>query len=116
LNPIHRAPLRDRACRVSPARRPIRPAEVAEVYEEYGLPVQQRHLGKLIGFFVSEIGPLNQVVHLWQYEDLADRQRRRAAMAEDPAWQEFMRRNEELGALQHLENKILLPAAFSPIR
>jgi hypothetical protein len=87
-----------------------------KLYEEYGLPVQQRHLGKLIGFFVSEIGPLNQVVHLWQYEDVADRQRRRASMAEDPAWQEFMRRNEELGALQHQENKILLPAAFSPIR
>jgi hypothetical protein len=87
-----------------------------KLYEEYGLPVQQRHLGKLIGFFVSEIGPLNEVVHLWQYEDLADRQRRRAAMAEDSAWQEFMRRNEELGALQHQENKILLPAAFSPLK
>src|ERR687892_343584 len=61
-----------------------------KLYEEHGLPVQQRHLGKLIGFFVSEIGPLNQVVHLWQ--------------------------NEELGALQSQENKILLPTAFSPLK
>lgn len=87
-----------------------------KLYEEYGLPVQQRHLGKLIGFFVSEIGPLNQVVHIWQYEDLADRQRRRAAMAEDRDWQEFMRRNEELGALQSQENKIMVPTAFSPLK
>jgi hypothetical protein len=87
-----------------------------KLYEEYGLPVQRRHLGEPIGFFTSEIGPLNQVVHLWRYEDLADRTRRRAAMAADPAWAEFMRRNEELGALQHQENKILLPTAFSPLQ
>jgi hypothetical protein len=87
-----------------------------KLYEEHGLPVQLKHLGKLIGFFTSEIGTLNQVVHIWQYEDMADRQRRRAAMAEDPAWQEFMRRNEELGALQYQENKILTPTGFSPIR
>ena len=95
---------------------PTRLPKWLKLYEEYGLPVQQKHLGRLIGFFVSEIGPLNQVVHLWQYEDLADRQRRRAAMAEDPDWQEFLRRNEELGALQFQENKILLPTAFSPLK
>jgi hypothetical protein len=37
-------------------------------------------------------------------------------MAADPAWQEFLRRNEELGALQHQESKILVPTAFSPLR
>jgi len=37
-------------------------------------------------------------------------------MAENPGWQEFLRRNEELGALQFQENKILLPTAFSPLR
>ena len=95
---------------------PTRLPKWVKLYEEYGLPVQLKHLGQLIGFFTSEIGTLNQVVHIWQYEDMADRQRRRAAMAEDPAWHEFMRRNEDLGALQYQENKILIPTAFSPIR
>ena len=95
---------------------PTRLPKWVKLYEEYGLPVQQKHLGGLVGFFTSEIGTLNQAVHIWQYEDLADRQRRRAAMAEDPAWHEFMRRNEELGALQYQENKILIPTAFSPLR
>lgn len=86
------------------------------LYETYGLPVQNRHLGRLIGFFVTEVGPLNQVVFMWGYEDMGDRERRRAAMAKDPDWQEFLKRNEELGALQHQENKIVVPVPFSPIR
>ena len=95
---------------------PLKLPKWLKLYEQSGLPVQLKHLGHLIGFFTSEIGPLNQVVHLWQFEDLADRARRRAAMAEDPDWHEFLRRNEELGALQHQENKILLPTAFSPLK
>ena len=87
-----------------------------QLYESYGLPVQERHLGGLIGFFVTEIGTLNQVVHLWRFESLEDRQQRRAAMAKDPDWAEFLRRNAELAALDHQENKILLPAPFSPIK
>lgn len=87
-----------------------------ELYENYGLPVQNKHLGSLIGFFVTEVGPLNQAVFMWRYEDMGDRERRRAAMAKDPDWQEFLRRNEELGALQAQENKIIVPVPFSPIK
>lgn len=87
-----------------------------DLYETWGLPVQKRHLGELIGFFVTEIGTLNQVVHLWSFASLEDRQRRRAAMAQDPDWHDFLKRNAELAALAHQENKILVPAAFSPIK
>ena len=87
-----------------------------QLYETYGLPVQKKHLGQLLGFFTTEVGPLNQVVFMWGYEDMGDRERRRAAMAKDPDWQEFLRRSEELGALQHQENKIVIPVPFSPIR
>jgi hypothetical protein len=86
------------------------------LYEQYGLPVQQKYLGKLIGFFQTEIGALNQVIHLWGFDDLNERQRRRAEMAKDPAWHEFMRRNEELGALMNQESKIVIPVGFSPIK
>ena len=66
------------------------------LYEECALPVQQKYLGNLIGFFQTEIGTLNQVVHLWGFADLDDRARRRAEMAKDPAWHDFLRKNEEL--------------------
>lgn len=95
---------------------PLKLGPWLKLYEEYGLPVQLRHLGKLIGFFQTEIGPLNQVVHLWGFEDLSERQRRRAAMAEDPDWDDFLQKNAELGALRHQEDKIVVPVSFSPIR
>ena len=36
-----------------------------ELYEREGLPVQRRHQGDPVGYFVTEIGTNNQVVHLW---------------------------------------------------
>jgi len=37
----------------------------------------------------SYIGALNQVVHPWRYDSLADMERKRAARDADPAWGEF---------------------------
>ncbi len=87
-----------------------------EVYEKYALPVQQKHLGRLVGFFTTEVGPINQVVFMWAYEDMGDRERRRAAMEADPAWAEFRKHSAPLGALKQQTNKILKPVSFSPIR
>jgi len=87
-----------------------------ENYERHGLPVQKRHLGQLIGFFVTDIGPLNQVVFMWAYADLADRDRRRAAMEADPEWPVFLAKSKEIGALKAQTTKILKPTGFSPLR
>ena len=83
-----------------------------ERYERMALPVQLRHLGNLVGFYVSDIGPLNQVVHIWGYTSLEDRERRRAAMAADPDWHAFLAANQ--GTFTHQEIKILKPTSFSP--
>ena len=85
-----------------------------ERYEGIGLPLQIEHLGHLVGFFVSDIGPLNQVVHLWAYDSIADREIRRERMAADPRWQSFLTGN--LGMFASQEIKILKPTSFSPLR
>jgi hypothetical protein len=85
------------------------------VYEQYGLPVQRRHVGDPIGYFVSEVGTLNQVVHLWGYADFEDRLRRRAAMEEDPQWREYKHKTEAGGYIQLQENQLLLSAPWSKI-
>ncbi|MBV6306895.1 NIPSNAP family protein [Candidimonas humi] len=81
-------------------------------YEQFALPLQMQHLGRLLGFFVSEIGPLNQVLHIWVYDDMADRERRRAALDADPAWHEFKRINR--GTFVAQEVKIMRAAPFCP--
>src|SRR5215469_14409146 len=88
--------------------------QLLEYYGTHGLPIQQRILGNLIGFFSSDIGELNQVVHLWGYESLAERERRRAVMAKDEEWLNYLRNQPPVILRQ--ENRILIPASFSPIR
>ena len=51
-----------------------------------GLAVQKRILGHLVGYYSVEVGPLNQVVHLWAYDSLDERAKRRAALWADPEW------------------------------
>lgn len=84
-----------------------------KLVEEEGIAVQRGHLGRLVGYFSSEIGSLNEIVHVWAYEDLADRAARRARLAADPRWQDFLPKIQAL--IETMENKILVPAAFSPL-
>ena len=83
-----------------------------ELFEKHALPVMTRHGLQLIGYYVSHIGPLNQVVHLWRYESLADLERKRAARDADPAWGEFLALTDGLVLMQ--DNKVMRPAPFSP--
>ena len=42
--------------------------------------------GKLEGYWTTEIGPLNQVMHLWSYPDLNERARLRGELGKNPRW------------------------------
>jgi hypothetical protein len=90
--------------------KPNRLAKFLETYERLALPLQRKYLGEPYGFFVTHIGPLSRVVHLWQYESLADREPRRDAMEADPEWQAYRRVALEEDTLIDMENQILKPA------
>lgn len=90
--------------------------EWLKLWEAEALPLQMKYLEGFVGMFTTEVGNLNQVVHMWRYADMGDRERRRAAMEADPAWQSFRRNVVALGALKSTENKILRPVPFSPLR
>jgi hypothetical protein len=42
--------------------------------------------GKLEGYWTTEIGPLNQVMHLWSYADFNERARLRSELGKLPRW------------------------------
>ena len=77
---------------------------------------QQKHLGRCLGWYTAVEGMLNQVVHMWGYENQGDRETRRAAMVADPAWGEYVRRSGEAGLLVAQENRFLKPTDFSPVK
>ena len=88
--------------------------EYLTLFEEQGLPVQLRHLGNLIGYFATAVGSVNEVVHLWGYENLADMETRRAARDADPDWTVY--KKNSAGMLVAQRNKLLSPVGFSPLK
>ncbi len=86
-------------------------AHYVKAYGDEGYAIQTKHLGQPLGWYTStDIGALNQVVHLWQYKDFVDRDARRAAMVADPAWQAYLLKVTPY--LDHQENKILRAPPF----
>jgi hypothetical protein len=86
-----------------------------DIYEQYGYPTQIKHLGKPLAYMVTESGEMNTIVHIWVYENAADREKRRAAMAADPDWQVYLKKNAEAGNLESQVTKLMNPVKFVPL-
>ena len=87
-------------------------AEVVQLYQAEGWPALAQHPARLVGYFTGDIGALNQLVHLWKFDDDADRRTFWAALFADPAFMAFARKLRPLLASQ--ENKLLLAAPWGP--
>ncbi len=74
------------------------------------IPYREKY-SPLAACWYTEFGGLNKFYHVWPYKSMADRDRIRAAALKDSHWppptREFLVRQE---------NKLLIPAAFSPMR
>lgn len=92
---------------------PGKAADYLDLYEREGWPIQSDILGRPLGYYVIDIGPLNRVLHMWAYDSYEDRQARRARLLADPDWQAFVP-NLRLFIVSQ-ENLILRPARFSPV-
>jgi hypothetical protein len=86
-----------------------------DLYEKHGYAAHVRNLGKPLGFLVSESGELNTIVHMWVYEDAADRAKKRAALQADPEWQAYIKLSGDAGYLENQKNSLMMPAKFAPI-
>lgn len=95
----------------------IQPAHLKEyldIYVAEGMALQISHLGHLIGWFTTDTGTVNEVVHMWRFEGLGDRETRRAAMEADPQWQKFRARTSSF--VISMRSRLLRPTAFSPMQ
>jgi hypothetical protein len=82
-------------------------AEFEERYEKR-LPTRLKH-SPLAAFWHTEFGPLNQVIHVYPYDDLNQRTAVRAALAKDPE-RNAMPGGQDLIVAQEAE--IMNPAPF----
>ncbi len=78
---------------VKPRTYDLVPGKVAvflERYEHKGLQVQCKYLGMLLGYYLTEFGTLNRIIHLLAYANLEDRNRRRQALFTDERWLKYL--------------------------
>ncbi|GIT19114.1 MAG: NIPSNAP family protein [Dehalococcoidia bacterium] len=61
----------------------LKPGSLAQYYSNTA-PMMQKRLeySPLVGYFHTEIGPLNRVLHIWEYEDLNERSAIRSQVIE----------------------------------
>jgi NIPSNAP protein len=77
------------------------------------LPTREKY-SKNVGLWQTEMGQLNEVVHLWAYQDLNERAAVRGKVMQDPEWQAFLAKGYPL--LLEMKSIILSPAAHSPMK
>ena len=88
----------------------LQPRTQPEFLKRFGekLPKRLEH-SRLAAFWTTEIGPLNQVIHVWEYRNLVERARIRAEVVKAGIWppqtQEF---------IVEMKSDILEPLPFSP--
>lgn len=81
------------------------PEHWVKVYFEKGYEAQRKHLGEPVGYYTTEFGGINEIIHMWRYDTLDERAAKRKALFEDPEWLEFVKEIAPLVETQ--ENAIL---------
>lgn len=87
-------------------------ADVIKAYSELGWPALDNYKDKLVGYFTSDTGTVSQLVHLWKFNDDADRRNHWKTLFADEDFMAFakvLRPN-----LLSQRNQLLLAAPWGP--
>ena len=88
----------------------LKPGSVAEFEKRFESSLANRlKYSELVAFWHTEIGPLNQVIHVWPYENLQQRAEIRGQAGKEPDWPP---KSSEL--ILSMQSEIFSPAPFSP--
>lgn len=90
--------------------------EFLEVFDRLAMPILLQTLGHPVGFYTSLVGPQNQFVHLWGYDDLADYERRCKARDTHPDFATYLTASEHLITAQEtrLIKAVDMPSLCGP--
>jgi NIPSNAP len=88
----------------------LKPGSVPEFEKRFGEKLPERvKLSPLAALWHTEVGPLNEVTHVWPYDSLEQRTEVRAAAVKTGVWPP---NNGDL--LTSMQSEIFIPAPFSP--
>ena len=88
----------------------LKPGSTPQFEERFGAALPNRaKLSPLAAFWHSEVGPLNQVIHVWPYETMDERTRIRGEATKLEGWPPNTRE-----FVVEQKSQIFIPAPFSP--
>ena len=87
-------------------------------FRDHTLALFTKHGITNVGYWVNTIGGRNdELWYMLGYDDLAARQTAWASFAADPEWHKARAESEADGPLaHHVENRIMTPTDFSPLK
>jgi NIPSNAP len=88
----------------------LKPGSLAEVEKRFGDAYEYRKkYSPLAAFWHTDIGPLNEIVHVWPYQDAAERLRVRGEAMKDANWPPKI-----ADFVLTMQSELLVPFPFSP--
>ena len=71
----------------------------------FALKVMLRHIGPPVGYYLTTVGNLQQITHIWGYDSMGDMEVRRNARNADPEWQAYL--DASSGIYERQETQVL---------
>ena len=87
-------------------------SELVGHYKNEGWPALAKHPPKLVGYFTGDVGALNELIHVWKFDDDADRRAFWAGVYGDPDFMAFAAKIRPL--IREQSNKLMLSAPWGP--
>ena len=99
----------------------IMPGKMGDIerrFANHTLKLFEKHGIQVVGFWKTVIGRQNfELVYILAYKDANDRMEKWQAFQNDPDWIKARNESETHGPLvAQVENKIMLPMSFSPLK
>ena len=87
--------------------------EYMAAVRDLALPIRRDYGVVLVGWYYTEVGQLNQVVHIWGFRDWNHMEEAKQGFRSDPRWtDEYLPRTQSMIVAQR--NQIMKVADFSP--
>ena len=87
--------------------------EAIKIYENLGWPALKKYKNNIVRYYIGDVGALNQIIHVWQFEDDNNR---RALWKKIYADEDFIKFAGEFRPLVLTqENKLMTAAPWTPV-
>ena len=83
-----------------------------KIYEDLGWPALKKYKDNIIRYYIGDVGALNQIIHVWQFQDDNSRRKLWKTIYSDKDFIKFASEFRPLVLTQ--ENKLMTAAPWTP--